>query len=553
MPGTDRLKPSDLLVCSLPGQSPQALHHPTAWPNLIVVGCMTSHPSAPDIAFPTNNSVDRVSQSIAEHYRDIVADVPTGLLLGGEFVDSESGKTFTVVDPARNQPIVDVASATQADARRALDLASAAQQEWAATPARTRAEILRTVFELIQRDAAKLTQLQSLEMGRALPDSRSEVGYGGEFFRWFSEEAVRIQGDYRMAPNGRSRVVVMRQPVGPTLAITPWNFPLAMGARKIAPALAAGCTIIVKPASKTPLTMLYLGKLLVEAGVPAGVVSVLPTAHASEVSALLGDPRLRKLTFTGSTEVGQMLAAKAAETSMRVSLELGGNAPFVVLSDADVDKAVAAVVAAKLRNGGQVCIAANRFIVHESLAAQFSAGVVERFKELKVGPGTDPETTLGPLALSSQRDLVRSLVDGAVADGAEVAYGGKVPELGEELSQGYFFEPTVLTGVARDSKIVSEEIFGPVVAVTTFADDEEAIRLANDTQFGLAAYVFSENLNRALTAAEKLEAGMVAVNKGTLSDPSAPFGGMKQSGIGREGGFSGIDEFLEEKLISLEA
>lgn len=485
-------------------------------------------------------------------YDNILKDVPTGLLLGGEFRPASNGETFDVINPATDNPLVKVASATEEDAKRALDDAVAAQKEWKATPPRKRSEILYRAFELIRRDADKLAQLQSLEMGRALPDSKAEVGYGGEFFRWFAEEAVRISGDYRIAPSGTSRVAVIKQPVGPVLAITPWNFPLAMGARKIAPALAAGCPVIIKPASKTPLTMLYLGKLLIEAGVPAGVISVLPTGHSANVSALLSDDRLRKFTFTGSTEVGQMLAAKAAETSMKVSLELGGNAPFVILSDGDVEKAVQAVSDAKLRNGGQVCIAPNRFIVHEAKKDAFVEGVVKRFAELKLGEGTDPATDLGPLALRDQQEKVRDLVDDAIKRGAKVECGGKIPDLGGALSDGYFFEPTVLTDVPEDADIVREEIFGPVVAVTTFTDDDRAIEQANDTIFGLAAYVFSENLTKALSAAEALESGMVAVNKGSLSDPSAPFGGVKQSGLGREGGFTGIDEFLEEKLISLE-
>lgn len=483
---------------------------------------------------------------------DILSGAPTQLFLGGEFRDASDGGTFEVRDPATDRVLVEVASATEDDARAALDAACAAQDDWAATAPRDRGEILRRAFELITANADELTRIQSLEMGRALPDSRAEVTYGAEFFRWFSEEAVRLRGDYRRSPDGSSRVITVRQPVGPVLAITPWNFPLAMGARKIAPALAAGCTIVVKPASKTPLTMLYLAKLLREAGVPEGVVQVLPTGSAKNVSALLGDARLRKFTFTGSTEVGQMLAAKAMETSMKVSLELGGNAPFVVLSDGDVDKAVAAVKAAKLRNGGQVCIAPNRFIIHESLAGKFTDGVAEMFRTLTVGRGTDEDTELGPLALRDQQETVKRLVDDAVERGATVRCGGGIPDLGGELSDGYFFEPTVLTDVPFDADIVRDEIFGPVVAVTTVASDEEAIERANDTIFGLAAYVFGENLTRALGAAEAIESGMVAVNKGGLSDPSAPFGGVKQSGLGREGGFTGIDEFLEDKLISLE-
>ncbi|WP_448851459.1 NAD-dependent succinate-semialdehyde dehydrogenase [Corynebacterium sp. 335C] len=478
---------------------------------------------------------------------EILDGVPTRLYLGGEFRDASDGGTFELRDPATDEVLTEVAAATEEDARAALDAAVAAQESWAATPPRERGEILRRAFELINANAEKLTYVQSLEMGRALPDSAAEVTYGAEFLRWFAEEAVRITGDYRTAPSGNARILTVRQPVGPCLAITPWNFPLAMGTRKIAPALAAGCTIIAKPASKTPLTMLFLAKILDEAGVPAGVVQVLPAAKSSNVSALLDDDRLRKFTFTGSTEVGQMLAAKAAETSMKVSLELGGNAPYVVFEDGDVEKAIAGVKGSKLRNGGQVCIAPNRFLVHESLAERFAEGVADMFRELRVGPGTDPETTLGPLAMRSQQEIVADLVDDAVKKGARVVYAGEVPE-----GDGYWSAPTVLADVPADAKIIEEEIFGPVVAITTFTDRDAAIADANDTPFGLAAYLFSENLTSALDAAERLEAGMVAVNKGGLSDASAPFGGVKQSGIGREGGFTGIDEFLEQKLISLE-
>ncbi len=483
---------------------------------------------------------------------EILQDVPTQLYLAGTFQDASDGATFEVLDPATGKAIVEVASATQQDARDALDKAVAVQDQWAQTPPRDRGEILRRAYQLISDHEEKLTYLQSLEMGRALPDSKGEVGYAAEFFRWFSEEAVRLAGDYRVAPAGSGRVMVLKQPVGPSLAITPWNFPLAMGARKIAPALAAGCTIICKPASKTPLTMLYLAQLLEEAGVPEGVLSVLPTGSSSNVSAILDDPRLRKFTFTGSTEVGQMLAAKAAETSKKVSLELGGNAPFVVFEDADLDKAVGAVSTAKLRNGGQVCIAANRFLIHESLKDQFIAAVTKQLQQLQLGRGTDPNTQLGPLAMADQQDTVTELVDDAISKGAKVACGGKKPELSGELAGGYFFEPTVLYDIPDGARIIDEEIFGPVIAVRTFTSDEEAIAAASDTKFGLAAYVFSENLSRALGAAEKIESGMVAVNKGALSDPSAPFGGVKQSGIGREGGFTGIDEFLETKMIALE-
>ncbi|MCX7538621.1 NAD-dependent succinate-semialdehyde dehydrogenase [Corynebacterium sp. P5875] len=481
----------------------------------------------------------------------LIGNAPKKLFIGGEFVAASDGGTFDVTDPSDGSVLATVSSATGDDARRALDLAVAAQDDWAATPARERSEILYRANRLVLDHTEELAYLQSAELGRALPDSRGEVAYGAEFFRWFAEEAVRITGDYRHSPSGNARIVVARQPVGPSLAVTPWNFPLAMGTRKLGPALAAGCTMIIKPASKTPLTMLYLAKLLSEAGVPDGVVSVLPTAKASNVSSLLEDPRLRKLTFTGSTEVGQMLASKAAENTVRVSLELGGNAPYVVFDDADLDAAVEAVATAKMRGAGQVCIAANRFLVHSSIKDEFVAGVVERMRRFTVGRGTDPDTTVGPLSGDDQLETVRDLVDDAKEKGAKVLLGGDTSELPDVPENGSFYPPTVLTDAPENAEIRSAEIFGPVVSVMTFDTDEEAIRMANDTPFGLAAYVFSENLTRALDAAEKIQVGMVAVNKGALSDPAAPFGGVKQSGLGREGGLEGIDEFLETKLISL--
>ncbi|MBV7294775.1 NAD-dependent succinate-semialdehyde dehydrogenase [Corynebacterium sp. TAE3-ERU12] len=488
---------------------------------------------------------------VQKTHDEILSGVPTELYINGEFRAAENNATFELRNPATNAVLTDVAAASAGDAKAALDAAAAAGPEWAATPPRKRGEILYRAYELITENAEQLTYLQSLEMGRALPDSAGEVVYGGEFFRWFAEEAVRITGDFRRAPAGNARIAVVRQPVGPVLAITPWNFPLAMGARKIAPALAAGCPVVLKPAAKTPLTMLFLAKMLHEAGVPAGVVNIVPTDSASHVSELMGDTRLRKFTFTGSTEIGQMLGAKAAETSMKVSLELGGNAPFVVFEDADIDKAVAAIPGAKLRNGGQVCIAPNRFLVHESLADEFAERVAQTFRSLKIGPGTDPDTQLGPLALRDQQETVQRLVKDAIDKGATVVCGGaERPEGVDE--NGYYVQPTVLTDVPAEADLIKEEIFGPVVAVTTFSDRDEAIARANDTIFGLAAYLFSENLGNALDAAERIESGMVAVNKGSLSDPSAPFGGVKQSGVGREGGFVGIDEFLETKFISLE-
>lgn len=479
----------------------------------------------------------------------LLASAPKGLFLDGDFVDSSDSGTFEVINPSDGTVLTEVASATPADVGRALDLACSVQAEWAATPARERSEILRRAFELIIGHTEELTWLQSAELGRALPDSRAEVTYGAEFFRWFAEEAVRVRGDYRHSPAGNARIIVHHQPVGPCLAITPWNFPLAMGARKIAPALAAGCTMIVKPASKTPLTMLYLAKLLHEAGLPDGVLAVVPTASSSRVSALLDDPRLRKLTFTGSTEVGQMLAEQAARHSLRVSLELGGNAPYIVCEDADLDLAAEAVAVAKMRGAGQVCIAANRFLVHADVREEFVARAVKVMESFRIGRGTDEGVTYGPLSGADQLETVSALVDDALSRGASRPLGGSLPE---GLPEGGFYYPTtVLTDIPAGAEILSTEIFGPVLAVATFDTDDEAVEMANDTPFGLAAYLFSENLERALSLAERIEAGMVAVNKGALSDPAAPFGGVKESGLGREGGFEGIHEYLEPKFISL--
>lgn len=483
---------------------------------------------------------------------ELLDKTPTGLFIDGEFVPGEGGETLTVTNPSDGTVLAEVASASAGDAQRALDAAERAGKSWAATPARERAEILRRAFELIIEHGEELAWLQSLELGRALPDSRGEVAYGAEFFRWFAEEAVRIRGDYRHSPAGNARIVVTHQPVGPCLAITPWNFPLAMGTRKLGPALAAGCTMIVKPASKTPLTMLYLAKLLKEAGVPDGVVAVLPSKKASNISALLDDPRLQKLTFTGSTEVGQKLAAQAAQRSLRVSLELGGNAPYIVLKDANLEQAAQAVAVAKMRGAGQVCIAANRFLVHADVAEEFIEKVSEVMAGFHLGQATAEGVTFGALSGDDQVDTVRSLVDDAVAAGATVALGGGVDKLPSDLPQGGSYYPaTVLGNVPASATIANSEIFGPVVAVQTFQDEAEAIAIANNTPFGLAAYVFAGDTGRALAVAEQIEAGMVAVNKGALSDPAAPFGGVKESGLGREGGFEGIYEYLEPKFISL--
>lgn len=478
----------------------------------------------------------------------LVPAVPTGLFLGGEFVEGRGGE-LTVINPSNGEELARVASASKEDAVLALDHAVSVQEDWAATSSRERSEILRRAFELILEREEELALIQSLELGRALPDSRAEVSYGAEFFRWFAEEAVRVRGDYRHNPAGNARILVHHQPVGPTLAITPWNFPLAMGTRKIGPALAAGCTIIVKPASKTPLTMLYLAQILKEAGLPDGVLSVLPAAHAADVSSLLEDPRLRKLTFTGSTEVGQALAAKAAERSLKVSLELGGNAPYIVLADADLTQAAEAVAVAKMRGAGQVCIAANRFLVHESIAEEFTAKVVEQLRGFTVGNAVDEGVTCGALSGEDQVETVTELVDGALEMGATRLLGDSLPEGLDE--KGCYYPPTVLSNVPAEARIANTEIFGPVVAIQTFRDVDHAIATANDTPYGLAAYVFGGDILAALSVAERIEAGMVAINRGALSDPAAPFGGVKESGLGREGGFEGIGEFLETKFMSL--
>lgn len=478
-----------------------------------------------------------------------IAGFDTGLFIGGDFRPASDGETFEVINPSDGTVLAHVASASKQDAVRALDLAADVQPAWAATPPRERSEILRRAYDRLMANADELAWLQSMELGRALPDSMAEVAYGAEFFRWFAEEAVRIRGDFRINPSGTGRIVVTQQPVGPTLAITPWNFPLAMGTRKIGPALAAGCTIIVKPASKTPLTMLYVARVLKEAGLPDGVLAVLPTKHASDVSALLDDPRLRKLTFTGSTEVGQKLGAQAAQRSLKVSLELGGNAPYVVLDDADVDLAAQAVAVAKMRGAGQVCIAANRFLVHESIREEFVAKVAEVMRSFTLGPATAEGVTFGALSGDDQVATVTTLVQDALDKGAVNVLDGGLPAGLPE--HGSYFPATVLDNVPAAAAIANSEIFGPVVAVQSFSTVEEAIRIANDTPFGLAAYVFGKDLGRAVQVAERIEAGMVAVNKGAISDPAAPFGGVKESGLGREGGFEGIHEYLEPKFLSL--
>jgi succinate-semialdehyde dehydrogenase/glutarate-semialdehyde dehydrogenase len=421
------------------------------------------------------------------------------------------------------------------------------QATWAGTPARERGEVLRSVFEMIIDRAEDFATLMTLEMGKVLPESMGEVKYGAEFFRWFAEEAVRIGGRYTPSPAGTGRIVVTKAPVGPCFAITPWNFPLAMGTRKIGPALAAGCTMIVKPAQETPLTMLLLAKLMTEAGLPAGVLSVLATDKPREVTtALIDDGRLRKLTFTGSTGVGKALVKQSADKLLRTSMELGGNAPFVVFDDADVDAAVDGAMLAKMRNGGEACTAANRLYVATPLLEEFTDKFVKRMGDMNLGNGLDPSAKLGPLINPNQLATVQELVDDAVAKGATVAVGGQAPG-----GPGNFYPATVLVDVPADARILKEEVFGPVAPIVGFDTEEQGVAAANDTEYGLAAYIFTASLDRALRVAEALEAGMVGVNRGVISDPAAPFGGVKESGFGREGGYEGIEEYLDIKYIAL--
>ncbi|NUS94697.1 MAG: NAD-dependent succinate-semialdehyde dehydrogenase [Nocardia sp.] len=478
---------------------------------------------------------------------EVLASVPKQLWIGGP-VDATGGGTFAVHNPATGAVLAEVADGAPEDAVRALDAASAAQAGWAATPARERGEILRAVFERITARAEEFALLMTLEMGKALPESRNEVRYGAEFFRWFSEEAARIHGRYLHAPSGTGRILVHKQPVGPCLAITPWNFPLAMGTRKIGPALAAGCTMIVKPASATPLTMLLLAKLCAEAGLPDGVLSVITSRRSGALTQpLLDDPRLRKLTFTGSTEVGRTLVEKSASGLLRTSMELGGNAPFVVFDDADIDAAVEGAMLAKLRNGGEACTAANRFHVQRGVVEEFTEKFVAAINaQVKLGPGTDPDTTLGPLVDEQQLNTVSELVEDAVTAGASVRVGGKAPG-----GPGWFYPATVLTDIPARARILREEVFGPVAPIVAFDTEEEGLAAANDTEFGLVSYIYTRDLDRALRVAEGLESGMVGVNRGVISDPAAPFGGVKASGFGREGGTEGIEEYLSTKYIAM--
>lgn len=469
------------------------------------------------------------------------------LYVGGSWVPSGSGARIEVLDPADGSVLTDVADGTLDDARAALDAAAGAQESWAATPPRERGEILRRAFGLVTEHADDLALVMSLEMGKPIAEAKGEVTYGAEFLRWFSEEAVRIHGRWMQNPAGGSRLLTVRKPVGPCLFITPWNFPLAMGTRKIGPAVAAGCTMVVKPASQTPLTMLLLAALLAEAGLPAGVLNVVTTSDSGGLSKTLqADPRLRKVSFTGSTGVGKSLVEQSAGQLQRMSMELGGNAPFLVFADADLDAAVDGAMIAKMRNMGEACTSANRFLVEASVAEEFGARLAERMGGLRVGRGQDVGVQVGPLIDAKAVTSVSALVDDAVDRGARLLTGGKAPG-----GEGFFFPPTVLADVPADADAVRNEIFGPVAPITTFTTEDEAIRLANSTEYGLAAYAFTRDLARTIRLAERLETGMLGINTGLVSNPAAPFGGVKASGFGREGGFEGIEEYLDTTYVAL--
>jgi succinate-semialdehyde dehydrogenase/glutarate-semialdehyde dehydrogenase len=468
------------------------------------------------------------------------------LYIDGAWRAASDGAQLEVLDPATEQPIATVSDASVEDALAALDAACQAGPAWAATAPRQRGEALRRAFELMVLHKEALARLITLENGKALSESRAEVAYAAEFLRWFSEEAVRVQGEISTAPGGSNRIVALKQPVGAALFVTPWNFPAAMATRKIGPALAAGCTMLLKPAKETPLTALAMAEIFEEAGVPGGVINVLPSRRSAQiVGALLKDTRLRKLSFTGSTETGRVLLAQAAHNIVKCSMELGGNAPFIVFDDADLDLAVSSAMVAKMRNGGQSCTAANRFYVQRPVAAEFAQRFAGAMREVKMGHGLDPGVELGPLINAAGRDKVAQLVQQALGAGARLLAGGKAPK-----GRGFFYEPTVLIDVKHDMAVMQEEIFGPVAPIATFDDDDEAIALANGTDLGLVSFVHTRDLGRGLAACERIEAGMVGLNRGLVSDPAAPFGGWKQSGIGREGAHDGLLEYLETKYIA---
>ena len=488
-----------------------------------------------------------MATTLADRERAVIEAVPKGLLINGKWREASSGATLQVIDPSTGETLCAVADAGVDDALAALDAAARAQKAWATHPPRERGEILRRAFEAVTARADEIALLMTLEMGKPVAEARAEVAYGAEYLRWFAEEAVRIHGEYSVSATGKGRVLTMRQPVGPCILITPWNFPLAMATRKVGPAIAAGCTMVLKPASQTPLCSLALARILEEAGLPEGVLNVITTSSSGKVmEPLIRDPRARKLSFTGSTEVGRKLIELSATQVLRVSMELGGNAPFLVFEDADLDAAVDGAMLAKMRNMGEACTSANRFHVAAPVAADFVDRLAARMAALKVGRGTEPEVQVGPLIDSAGRAKVAELVEDATRAGARVVVGGQ-PSPGP----GYFFLPTVLKDVPPGARVLREEIFGPVAPVSVFTSDEEAIAAANQTEFGLVAYVFTADLKRAFKVIEQLETGMVGLNQGIVSNAAAPFGGVKQSGVGREGGSEGIKEYLEIKYVAL--
>jgi succinate-semialdehyde dehydrogenase / glutarate-semialdehyde dehydrogenase len=479
--------------------------------------------------------------------QEVLSNAPKQLFIAGEWRPASDDGRLAVEDPATGQPLCEIADATPDDALAALAAADEAQAGWAATAPRERSDILRRAFELISARTDELAMLMSLEMGKALVEARAEVAYANDFLRWFSEEAVRIRGSYSISPNGRARLLTMRQPVGPCLLITPWNFPLAMGTRKIGPAIAAGCTMVVKPAKQTPLSMLALGDIFTEAGLPAGVLNIITTSKSGPVTdPLFDDARLRKMSFTGSTEVGRALAKRAMDRLLRVSMELGGNAALLIFDDADIELAVDQAMLAKMRNMGEACTSANRLYVQKGIVEEFSRRMAARMEQLRLGRGVDPDTDIGPLIDETQRSKVHELVTDAVSRGATVLTGG-----GPADGPGYFYRPTVLAGVPDGSRVMAEEIFGPVAPIASFDTEDEVIDKANASEYGLMGYVFTSDFNRALRVCERLDTGMVGLNQGVPSNPAAPFGGVKQSGFGREGGAEGIEEYLTLKYVGI--
>ena len=479
-------------------------------------------------------------------YDNLLANVPTDLWIGGKWKKASDGGRFDVIDPATEKTIASVASATVEDAKAAIDAADAAFPAWAAKKPRERGEILRKAFDIIIRDAERYAKIITLENGKSLSDSRGEVAYAAEFFRWYAEEAVRNVGQVSIAPASGARIVAQQKPAGIAVLVTPWNFPAAMATRKIGPALAAGCPVVLKPASDTPLTMLALMQALEEAGVPPGVVNVIPSRSSGKVvSAMLHDMRVRVVSFTGSTEVGRKLLHEAADNIVKPAMELGGNAPFIVFEDADIDAAIDGAMIAKMRNMGEACTAANRFYVHEKVHDEFAKKLTDKMAALKVGNGLDDGVAVGPLVNAEGRDKVIELVDDAVAKGAKVLTGGKAPG-----GVGFFYPATVITNVPDNAKMLREEIFGPVASIQSFKAEDEVIKRANDTEYGLVAYLYTKDMSRGLRVSEKLDFGMIGLNRGLVSDPAAPFGGTKQSGLGREGGQEGMKEFLEMQYVS---